>query len=40
LTSARAISNLVGELRTELQANQQALFIGGGQLAGQMPAKL
>jgi len=40
LTSARAISNLVGELRSELVANQQAFFIGVGQLAGQMPAKL
>lgn len=42
LISARAISNLVGELRTELVANQTAFFIGGsgGQLAGQMPAKL
>ncbi|WP_248803475.1 DUF1652 domain-containing protein [Pseudomonas sp. MWU13-2100] len=40
LTSARAISNLVGELRTELVANQRGFFIGGGQLAGQMPAKL
>ena len=39
LTSARAISNLVGELRAELVTNQQAFFINSGQVAGQMPAR-